>query len=390
MTFKYNSVEWDDSGNATIPTVRTNGVTLTDGAALKTTTTDTDTALIQAYDVNGAAYVDFITLTAGNTPTCDLNADTTIGANPIANGGANANITSMSGLTGAVAKPSSITTATGGALRTDTSAGNTTLLQAYDVDGATYVTFGTLTANDTPTFSLSTSTLVGTAAINAIVGSGGIKSFQIFTSGTAQTYTKPANVSSILVECVGGGAGAGGVASSLTNGAVGGGGGSGAYCRKYIASAASTYTYTVGAGGAAGTAGANNGSNGTASTFTDGGSINMSAGGGGFGAGQTATTMPGAGAGSGNGGTATGGDINGHGGGAVSGCFFLTSLLGSYGGNSIMGGGGQQLVTANGSSAGAAGNNYGSGGSGAITHNDTTNRAGGAGADGIIIVWELA
>lgn len=47
--------------------------------------------------------------------------------------------------------------ATWGAVKTSTSAGNTLLLQAYDVDGWAYTTFGTLTANNTPTFDLSDS-----------------------------------------------------------------------------------------------------------------------------------------------------------------------------------------------------------------------------------------
>ncbi len=46
---------------------------------LRTPTSSGSTLEIQAYDVDGAAYTDFITLTAGNTPTCDLNASTTIG-----------------------------------------------------------------------------------------------------------------------------------------------------------------------------------------------------------------------------------------------------------------------------------------------------------------------
>lgn len=40
------------------------------------------------------------------------------------------------------------------AIDTTKSAGDTTLLRAYDVDGAAYTTFGTLTANNTPTFEL--------------------------------------------------------------------------------------------------------------------------------------------------------------------------------------------------------------------------------------------
>ena len=52
---------------------------------------------------------------------------------------------------------SNITLQTGGALRTGTSAADTALIQAYDVDGASYTTFATLTANNTPTMDLSDS-----------------------------------------------------------------------------------------------------------------------------------------------------------------------------------------------------------------------------------------
>lgn len=56
-----------------------------------------------------------------------------------------------------VLTPANITLSTGGALRTSASDTNTALLQAYDVDGAAYTTFGTLTAGNTPTFDLSDS-----------------------------------------------------------------------------------------------------------------------------------------------------------------------------------------------------------------------------------------
>lgn len=59
---------------------------------------------------------------------------------------------------------------TGTAIRTSTSAGNTLLLQAYDVDGAAYNTFATLTANDTPSFDLNANTTIGTAAIYRVGG----------------------------------------------------------------------------------------------------------------------------------------------------------------------------------------------------------------------------
>jgi hypothetical protein len=54
---------------------------------------------------------------------------------------------------------------TGTAIRTGTSAANTALLQAYDVDGASYTTFATLTAGNTPTMDLASAVTIGGAAI---------------------------------------------------------------------------------------------------------------------------------------------------------------------------------------------------------------------------------
>lgn len=59
---------------------------------------------------------------------------------------------------------------TGTAIRTATSAGNTLLLQAYDVDGTAYVTFATLTANNTPSFDINTGTTIGASYIYRIGG----------------------------------------------------------------------------------------------------------------------------------------------------------------------------------------------------------------------------
>lgn len=55
--------------------------------------------------------------------------------------------------------------ATGKAVQTSTSAANTVLFQAYDVDGAAYVTFATLTANNTPTFDLAAAVTKGGVGI---------------------------------------------------------------------------------------------------------------------------------------------------------------------------------------------------------------------------------
>ena len=53
-----------------------------------------------------------------------------------------------------------------GALQSGLIAGNTALLQAYDVDGATYATFATLTSNNTPTMDLASTVTSGGQTIS--------------------------------------------------------------------------------------------------------------------------------------------------------------------------------------------------------------------------------
>ncbi len=58
----------------------------------------------------------------------------------------------------------------GGALKTDTTIGHTALIQAYDVDGAAYKTFGTLTNGNTPSLALAAPS-GGTVTIDgAVIG----------------------------------------------------------------------------------------------------------------------------------------------------------------------------------------------------------------------------
>ncbi len=147
---------------------------LANGGALRTTTTDTHTALIQAYDVDGTAYVTFGTLTAGNVPTFDLDASVTVGGSPIVGTGSLGTIASQDASAvaitgGTLAGITTLDLANGGALRTTTADTETLLIQAYDVDGTAYTTFGTLTAGNVPTFDLSTAVTVGG---NAIIYSG--------------------------------------------------------------------------------------------------------------------------------------------------------------------------------------------------------------------------
>ena len=215
-----------------------------------------------------------------------------------------------------------------------------------------------------------------------IAGAGGLHSFQIFTSGSAATYTKPANVTSILIELVGGGGAGGGATGNTGTVSAGGGGGGGGYARLFVASAASTYTYTVGAGGTAGTAGNNPGNAGGTTTFSA--SSLQATGGGGVGgmAAPIATTA--ANSAGGTGGIGSNGNIN------MAGCAATQgfSALGATNGAAMPGTGGNSYFGGGAANIAQTGGNYGGGGSGAVA--TTSSTAGGAGAAGLIVVWEFA
>lgn len=245
--------------------------------------------------------------------------------------------------------------------------GNVTLSLPQDIAHGSTPTFGGLTLTNPH-----------------IAGAGGLVSFQIFTSGTASTYTKPAGVTSILVEMVGGGGGGGGSLGGASTLSAGAGGGAGGYARLYIASASSTYTYTVGSGGAGGLAGNNAGTGGGTSTFSA--SSLQATGGGGGGGGATSVTTSVSMSAPGGGGVGSNGDINSQGSPGYFGVSVLIDLASGSGGNSIYGGAGISIV--GGAGIGTNAGNYGSGGSGACS--TTSSNAGGNGSSGLIIVWELS
>ena len=171
---------------------------------LRTGTADTNTLLLQARDVDGAAWTTFITLTAGNTPTCVLGSAvtgttqapatnnttlaTTAYADAISALKANVSLNNLSGvainttlvsdadntddLGSATVRWANTYTAT---LRTGSTNANTLLVQARDVDGAAWTTFITLTAANTPTCTITGST---------------------FTAGTVTSLTTPLAVDS--------------------------------------------------------------------------------------------------------------------------------------------------------------------------------------------------
>jgi hypothetical protein len=212
-----------------------------------------------------------------------------------------------------------------------------------------------------------------------IAGAGGLVSFQVFTSGTAATYTRPAGITSIYVEVVGGGGGGGGSTGGGASVSCGASGGAGGYASLWVPSAASSYTYTVGAAGTAGTSGGGTGGTGGTTTFSAS-SLQATGGVGGNGMGAITTVARAIG---GAGGVGTNGTINTAGEAGGSSFAVGGGVIGGNGGSSHYGGGGNQPNLG----AGAAGGNYGSGGSGGAS--TTVSAAGGAGSAGLIVVWEF-
>lgn len=75
----------------------------------------------------------------------------------------------------------------GGAIRTGIGAGNTIAFQAYDVDGASYVTFATMTANNNPTLDLAGGVTIGG---NYIYRAGG-NDVALVDGGTGASLAAP-------------------------------------------------------------------------------------------------------------------------------------------------------------------------------------------------------
>ena len=244
---------------------------------------------------------------------------------------------------------------------------------------------GSFAGTTSPTF---VTPVLGTPTsgnLSNCTNTGGLRSFQILESGTAATYTKPANVTSILVQMVGGGGAGGGAAAGASGVAAGGGGGGGGYVEKFIAAASSTYTYTVGAGGTVGTAGNNPGNDGGNTTFSG---LTDAAIGGSGGNGMASTSVAAAKVALGGlGGNVTPTDTLAISGGAGQ-TGIVTLGVGASGSGGYSRFGSASLPRAV-SADGVVGVGFGAGGSGGFTLT-ATNRTGGAGAAGLIVVWEFS
>ena len=197
------------------------------------------------------------------------------------------------------------------------------------------------------------------------ISAGLAKNTQVFTTGSAATYTAPANTNWLKVTVVGPGGNGG---ASAAGRATGGGGGGVAI--KWLAiTAGQTLTYTVGT--ASGTASAVSSGTATITTITANSGTN-----------GTATAYAASITAGGAGGTAVNGDVNitgGQGGYSYgSSTTLITNFSGQGGDCPGFGTGGPALALV--ANAGVAGNGFGAGASGAIG-----NAANAAGTGGVII-----
>lgn len=213
------------------------------------------------------------------------------------------------------------------------------------------------------------------------------------------SFTPDSGTLMMVVEVWAAGGGGGGGDGGSSQYGVGGGGGSGQYAKVVVSTMRSAYTTSVPNGGAGGAAGNNAGSQAAVCSFKDTGtsgtnlSIICESGFGGLSmaAGTTFTRAGGGNAGgAGGGGSVTGSDAAG-----------FIRVLGSVGGAGIRTSGtvgwtgagpgapvlGGSTGVFTGSGAGQTNAVEGGGGSGGVA-NTTTDRAGGNGGPGYIVVWE--
>jgi len=199
----------------------------------------------------------------------------------------------------------------------------------------------------------------------------------------------PSNARKLVVTCIGsGGAGGSADGGSSQMGCGAGGGGAGMCVKEYDVSGGESIAVTVGAAGAPGSTGNNAGGNGNVTEFDTGALLatKMSAkggtGGGSVGAAGTSVVFSMGGAGAV---VATGGDLN-MGGqpGLMAKRESGTVGWSGAGAPGPLGGGGG-VGQAAGSADGNSATNYGAGGGGAMSNN-TTDRAGGAGSQGVIFI----
>jgi hypothetical protein len=220
--------------------------------------------------------------------------------------------------------------------------------------------------------------------IQTAIGPGRFLKRTVILNGTT-SFTTTAQTNFIKARLLGAGGQGGGCAATI--GCVGSGGGSGAYAEWDVAVSPSTaYVCAVGAGGSTGGTGAN-GQNGGNTTLTVGATTCTAFGGGG-GVNGASISVPVLGGAPGS--IATNGTVN-CAGTPGEGCIATGTAANNRsgaGGGCLFGGGANAVLEAT-NTNGTAATGFGAGGSGAAT-SAATARAGGNGANGVIIIDEYS
>jgi len=220
------------------------------------------------------------------------------------------------------------------------------------------------------------------AQIRTLIGSVGIARVRVITG--SGTYVPDPDLIFADAWGTGGGGGGGACQGGTTSGAASAGGGSGTTSRRILTKAqiGASQTVTIGPGGSAGSSGPSNGGNGSTTSL---GTLLTAPGGVGGGATNGASSSNGVG---GDGGATGTGDVSFRGSAGQSGSVSVPGvgvvLPGGGGAPSYWGGGGKAPF----GSAGGNGTAPGAGGAGSALFNSSGLVAGGAGANGIIIIIE--
>ena len=236
----------------------------------------------------------------------------------------------------------------------------------------------------------------GTVTATSFAGNGAaltgmVRQVNVVTYSTVGsfTYSPPAGTLFIEVIVQGAGGGGGGIDGQGSGTmAASGGGGAGGLTSKFINAPSGSYTVVVGAKGAGGSSAAGAGSVGGGSSFSNGGTINLSATGGSGAGGETGSATRAASA-TGPAGQGSGGDVNASGsrrGYSVWDAGVYYTLDSVEGMESRFGVGGALVNCATGNEP--ATSSFGAGGGGVYCINTATNYAGGAGANGVVMIRE--
>lgn len=249
-------------------------------------------------------------------------------------------------------------------------------------------TFTILLAN-TPSGGDNSTKVATTAFVQSAISASPGRLIGIRILTTNGTYTPTSGTTSVIVKAVGGGGGSGGsFATGAGQYSIGCSGGGGAYGESWFTSGFSGVTVTIGTGGTAGAV-SGNGGNGGSTSF--GALLVCPGGSGGLAQGAVTYTAnawwPG-----GNGGVApTGANVLSLPGQSAGGSW-VTAALGRVGipGASPLGVAIKENLSSNvsGVAATVASNGYGCGAQGAFTDQSTVARAGAAGSQGAILVYE--